>query len=629
VTGARIAITLLPLLAPGITEIWALSEGRDANPIPLFVATLLLVALAFARSTRLVKARNRQEDALRRKTWFYSALAENSSDAVIVVGKDGRILNDAPNLAVMLGLPGHSTVGMDAMNLVQPVDREAARAALDRWRLTSGVVTEAEVRAAASDGSERWFGLRAANLSGDPIVGGIVLNLRDITDRKRAERALSHNSLHDSLTGLANRDLFHDRLDHALERTSRSGLEVAVVYLDLDGFKTINDSRGHEAGDEVLRELAGRLVSAVRAIDTVSRHGGDEFAIMLDESPNPVYEAKRVADRVLQSLTKPFMVGEQQVVLSASIGIAVGDVTCNASDMMRNADLAMYKAKTTGKARWVVYEPVMRTAALEQLELEGELRKALDKREFRLLYQPIVELESNAVVGFEALLRWDHPRLGVVEPDSFIPLAESNGTIVAIGRWVLDEACHTAARWRRSYPESQLTMAVNLSVCQIATPEIVAHVAAALEHSGFPAASLILEMTESVLVKDTDTATRRLEELRALGVRLAIDDFGTGYSSLSYLRQFPIDILKIDRSFTNAITTDSQRPAIVRGLLDLAKTLHIETIAEGIELDVQRESLRDQKCDFGQGFLFARPLDAVAAARLIAERQLVGAYLNP
>ena len=619
VTDARIYITLLPLLVPGVIELWGFSNGSDPSPVLLLAASVALVALASARSTRLVTARNRQEAALERSTRYYAALAENSSDAVIVVDAAGRILNDAPNLISMLGRTGETTIGMDAIGLLRPFDQAVARNVLERWWSTAGVVADAEIQATQADGSDRWFGVRAANLSDDPDVGALVINLRDITDRKRAEQDLSHSAFHDSLTGLANRALFNDRLEHALERTARNDLAVSVVYLDLDGFKMVNDTRGHEAGDQVLREVAIRLSSAVRTADTVSRLGGDEFAILTIESARALDEAETIAERVLQSLTAPFPLDGRQIMLSASIGIAVGDVSCTASTMMRDADVAMYKAKTTGKARWALYDPAMRIAALERLDLDSDLRQALAKNQFRLVYQPVIELESNKLVGFEALLRWDHPTRGVVAPLVFIPIAESNGAITAIGQWVLEEACRTAARWQHTYPDAHLTMAVNLSARQIATPDIVDHVARALEESGLAPASLILEMTESVLVEDADIAATRLHQMHDLGVRLAIDDFGTGYSSLSYLRQFPIDILKIDKSFTDTITDRSQIPAIVRGLIDLAKTLRLKTVAEGIELDVQLVSLRDQQCEFGQGFLFAKPLEFDDAAALLAQ----------
>jgi diguanylate cyclase (GGDEF)-like protein/PAS domain S-box-containing protein len=621
VTNGRIVITLLPLLVPGLIEIWQFSNGHDPNPLPLFAATLALVVLAFARSTRLLKARNRQDAALERSRRFYAALAENSSDAVIVIDEAGLILNDAPNLATIMGRHGTQTIGLDALELLQPRDPVSARRVLARWWRTSGVVADAELRATHVDGSDRWFGVRSANLTIDPAIGGMVINLRDITDQKRAEKALTHSGFHDSVTGLANRALFHDRLEHALDRTARSGLGVAVVYLDLDGFKVVNDSRGHEAGDQVLREVATRLTRAIRTLDTVSRIGGDEFAILIEESARVLDEAETVAERVLQALTEPFVVDVQQIVLSASIGIAIGDVSCTASSMMRDADVAMYKAKTAGKSQWALYEPAMRTAALDRIDLEIDLHNAIDEHQLRLVYQPIIELRSDKIVGFEALLRWDHPSRGVISPDAFIPIAESSGTIVAIGRWVLEEACRTAAQWKRTFPATKLTMAVNVSARQLAAPDIVGDVANALVRSGFPAVKLILEMTESVLVKDAETASQRLQALRALGVRVAIDDFGTGYSSLSYLRQFPIDILKIDKSFTDTIVDRAQIPPIVHGLLELARTLEMSTVAEGIEFEVQRDSLREQGCEFGQGFLFAKPLDADDVVKLLARRR--------
>jgi len=622
VTNARVLFSLLPLLVPGIIEISASANGGDSNPVPMFVATVVLVLLAFARTVRLVRVRDRQQAALERSRHYYAALAENSSDAVIVVDAAGQILNDAPNLAAMLGRNGEPTAGRDALHLLRPIDRDRARSALDRWWSTSGVVVDAEVQATPADGSARWFGVRATNLSNDPVVAGMVVHLRDITNRKRAEQELSHNAFHDSLTGLANRALLRDRLEHALERTARSGRSVAVIHLDLDDFKVINDTRGHEAGDQVLREVAACLSSIVRGPDTVSRLGGDEFAVLIEESTHALDEAETVAERILKSLTSPFVFDGQQVVLTASIGISVGDNESTTSSMLRDADVAMYQAKTAGKAGWTVYEPSMRAAALERQQLDNDLHHALEARQLRIVYQPVVELESSTITGFEALLRWDHPTLGLIAPSTFIPIAENNGTIVAIGRWVLDGACATAAQWQRTYPGVELTVAVNLSALQIATPDIVDDVARALEQSGLQPTSLVLEITETVLMQDAATASERLEELRSLGVHLAIDDFGTGYSSLSYLRQFPVDIMKIDKSFTDTISDPSQIPAIVHGLFDLAKTLHMQTIAEGIEFDEQLDGLRDQKCDFGQGFLFAKPLDLADVTTFLSHSKL-------
>ena len=395
-----------------------------------------------------------------------------------------------------------------------------------------------------------------------------------------------------------------------------------MVYLDLDGFKMVNDTRGHEAGDQVLREVATRVSNAVRNLDTVSRIGGDEFAILIEESTRVLDEAATVAERVLQSLTAPFIVGVQPIVLSASIGIAVGDVSCTASSMMRDADVAMYKAKTTGKAKWALYQPEMRTATLDRAELESDLHQVVEERQLRLVYQPVIDLRTDKIAGFEALLRWDHPTRGVIPPNDFIPIAESNGTIVPIGRWVIEEACRTAAAWQKTYPTDRFTIGVNLSARQLAAPDIVNDIANALVRSGLPAACLVLEMTESVLVHDPETATRRLEALRALGVRVAIDDFGTGYSSLSYLRQFPVDILKIDKSFTDTITDQLHVPPIVHGLLELARTLDMVTVAEGIELEVQRDCYRDHLCGFGQGYLFSQPLDVADATKMLANRSI-------
>ena len=326
-------------------------------------------------------------------------------------------------------------------------------------------------------------------------------------------------------------------MEHSLRRNQRTGLDTAVIFLDLDGFKNVNDGLGHGAGDQLLQEVAARLCQAVRNSDTVARLGGDEFAILIEQSPAAVEESEGVAERILRSLATPVELEGQAVTVSASLGIATSDPDSSATSLLRDADVAMYRAKARGKARWVVYDPVMRSAAMERLQLENDLIGALDGNQLALVYQPVVRLETEEIVGFEALLRWHHPTLGLIAPDRFIPIAEETGLIVPICRWVLSEACATAVRWTRDYPGHRgMTMAVNVSGRQIASSDLVAHVEMTLAESRIDPASLVLEMTETALIQDTSVAAVRLQQLSSLGVRLAIDDFGTGYSSLSYLR---------------------------------------------------------------------------------------------
>ncbi len=589
------------------------------NPFPLLIVTVILASLALARTLGLLRAADRARARVQARERYYRLLAANSSDAVIVTDADGRIIRETPELAELLGRASDTTLGADACRFVLENDVEA-RAMFARALLAPDEVFETEIRVRHASGADQWLSTRMVNLLDDPDVGGIVINLQDITRRKQAEADLQHQAFHDPLTGLANRALYRNRVEHALARDATSPFRPAVIYLDLDGFKNVNDSLGHDRGDELLCQVAKRLLAAVRGGDTVARLGGDEFAILIERSSHPADEAAAVADRVLQALTEPIAVGEIKFTASASLGIAVGEADATAASLLRNADVAMYKAKTGGKNQWVLYEPQMRAAAVERLQLEADLAMALTKKQLRLVYQPIVNLESGAVVGFEALLRWDHPTLGTVPPDKFIPIAEENGSIVQIGRWVLETACRIAASWqRRTAGTTKLTMAVNVSARQLGSSGLVLDVGDALAHSQLDPGSLVLEMTETALVQDAAVAAARLHELRRLGVRLAIDDFGTGYSSLSYLRQFPVDILKIDRSFINTIVDGDQLPAIVRGLLELGKTLHLETLAEGIEEDAQRVQLRDEHCDLGQGYLFARPLTLEAAEKLVVE----------
>jgi diguanylate cyclase (GGDEF)-like protein len=381
----------------------------------------------------------------------------------------------------------------------------------------------------------------------------------------------------------------------------------------------VNDSLGHAAGDELLREVSARLVDAVRSSDTVARLGGDEFAVLLEQRHGPIEEAVIVAERILGALTTPVVVEGQPMTVGASIGISVGSPDSNAASLLRDADVAMYRAKAAGRGRWVVHDAGMRAEAAERLRLETDLLGVHACDELRLVYQPVIDLETGEIVSFEALLRWEHPELGIVMPDRFIPLAEANGMILPIGEWVLREACRQLSEWRARYPElASLAMAVNVSGRQVASPFLGDHVVDALRGAGLEPAALTLELTESTLVEDPGSAAARLTALRDLGIRLAIDDFGTGYSSLSYLRQFPLDILKIDRSFISTITEPDHVPAIVRGLLDLGRTLGLTTVAEGVESEIQQDQLRAVGCDCAQGHLFARPLDPDGVEELLA-----------
>jgi diguanylate cyclase (GGDEF)-like protein/PAS domain S-box-containing protein len=616
-----IALGLMPLLVPGVIDVLGWLHGADENPAVLLGATALLVVLAFLRCASLLRLEAMARDRLRSQERYASAIAANSSDAVLVLDKDGLILNDAPLFAALVGSPGSPTRGLTAVDFLTPVDLDETASTFARALSSPGSIFESEDEVIALDGRRIWISSRMVNMLGDPDVAGIVVNMHDATHRKEAEQDLAHHSFHDALTGLPNRALFNDRVEQALRRDRRSRLDPAVIYFDLDSFKGVNDSLGHEAGDHLLCEVSRRLLNAVRTGDAVTRLGADEFAVLIEQSSRPLDEAEEVTRRVLQALEVPIEVESQFVTVSASVGIAVADAESTASSLLRDADVAMYRAKLTGRGRSVVYEPAMRAAAMERLRLETDLVHALVANQFRLEYQPVVSLTTNLVIGFEALLRWDHPDLGVVAPDTFIPIAEDSGLIVQIGRWVLGEACRQAARWREELPGTgDLSMAVNVSGRQIASPNLVQHVAQSLAASGLAPGALVLELTETVLVTEADLAARRLQELQGLGVRLAVDDFGTGYSSLSYLRQFPFDILKVDKSFVATITDADAIPAIVRGLLELGRTLGLETVAEGVEDIVQRDALRAHGCDLAQGFLFARPMTPVAARALLAKQ---------
>jgi diguanylate cyclase (GGDEF)-like protein len=437
-----------------------------------------------------------------------------------------------------------------------------------------------------------------------------------LTDARRVD-AMLHQALHDALTGLPNRALFTDRLQHALTQGRRRGSASGVIFLDLDRFKTVNDSLGHAAGDDLLVAVARRIGDCLRSADTPARLGGDEFAVLLEDLRSP-HEAELVAERIADALREPIAVVGRDVYVTASIGIAVG--TADAEELLRQADAAMYRAKAQGKSRHVVFEESMHAEVLERLELEGDLLRVIERGGIEVHYQPVIALDGRTLAGFEALARWNHPTRGLVPPPHFIPLAEENGSIVELGRHVLRTACRQAARWVEEFPSAEpRIMSVNLSGRQLEDPNIVADVAAALADSGLPASGLVLEITETVLMHDTESTIARLAALKALGVRLAVDDFGTGYSSLRYLRRFPIDILKMAKPFVDGLEDDDEGRALARAIVDLASSLKLACIAEGIEASGQAVALHELGCGLGQGFHFARPMPPDALTELIAD----------
>ena len=614
----RLALGVVCVAVPGIAAAAADLAEDPATAVAFMAAIALLAALVLARSIRLLRQKDSAEGALRRSDHYHQALAANSADAVLVVDDEGTLTSDAPALAGLLGIDVAPGPGASVFDLVVSEDRPAALALLDRALSRPRQVLTGELRVRHRNGDFRWVEARVVNLHDDPDVGGVVVNVHDITLRKLMEQELSHQAFHDGLTGLANRALFRDRIDHAVARSARTAEDVAVLYVDLDGFKTINDSLGHDTGDTVLVEVAQRLAQAVRGGDTVARLGGDEFGVLVEPGPHARQDGETVAERVLAALDPPIEVNGTPLGVGASVGIAVGHGTGEA--LLRNADVAMYQAKARGKRRWVLFDDAMRAAAVEHLQLDADLHLALDREELELHYQPIFELDSGRLTGFEALLRWNHPELGCISPDRFIPIAEENGTIIPIGAWVLSTAARTAASWQaRTDADPPLTMSVNVSSRQLANDGFLAVVEQALEGAGLEPSNLVLELTESYLIVDPERAAARLRSLSEMGVRLAVDDFGTGYSSLSYLKEFPVDILKIDRSFIATITADEEVPSLIRAVLDLCRTMGLDAVAEGIEEPHQLDQLLVERCPLGQGFLFDRPLTEGAAAALVEE----------
>ncbi len=469
----------------------------------------------------------------------------------------------------------------------------------------------------------------ATNLAHDPTVLGLVLNTRDITERKRLERELTHQAFHDSLTGLANRPLFRNRVGHALTLARRQHQPVSVLFIDLDDFKKVNDSLGHAEGDRLLVAAADRFRQCARAGDTVARLGGDEFAVLLEDGLSSE-GVTALVDRLQHAMSRPFQLSGNAVHVNVSVGVATGIGEETADDLLRNADMAMYTAKRRGKGRCETYQAHMYADVKDRLAKEEALRAAIEQRELFLVYQPVYNLATGEVSGVEALVRWEHPEFGALLPQHFVPLAEESGLIISLGQWVLHEACRQMAAWRAKGVRVPLSVGVNVSGRQLHELDIVAEVRAALSRSGVPADQLVLEITESVLMQHPEVVLERLTALRGLGIRLAIDDFGTGYSSLSYLQRFPIDIIKVARPFVEDLASGVDRAALARAIIGLGDTLRLRTVAEGVETAEQCAALRAFDCGFGQGYYFAPPLTPLEVERLLQEpRRVLPAPVTP
>jgi diguanylate cyclase (GGDEF)-like protein/PAS domain S-box-containing protein len=597
--------------------------------ILLMVVRQVLTLLENSRLTRTLERRVEDRTAeLELSKDRFRALVEHSSDVVSLIHPGGDVIYQSESSMRVFGHSSADLTGRRFAELLDQPSRIRFNAAVAEAAKTALRNDALELRLMHGDGAWRQVETTVTNLLDDPAVKALVLNTRDVSERRELEDQLLHQAFHDSLTGLANRALFNDRVRHAMQRRTLSET-VGVLFLDLDGFKEVNDSLGHSSGDALLIEVATRLNTCVRPGDTIARLGGDEFAILV-EGAKAAVEFTAVAERIRNALRAAIVVDGSSLFIAASIGIATAELGMNDADqLIRNADLAMYRAKELRDGEFALYDPSMHSTLVERLALEAELRLAVTEELLHVHYQPTYTLDTGKLVGVEALVRWNHPDRGQIPPDAFIPLAEQTGLIHQLGLFVLREACAQGQRWLAVAPETPLSIAVNISGKQLQRVGFAAEVREVLTETGLPPESLVLEMTESVLMDDTDGSVRALAELKAMGIRIAIDDFGTGYSSLSYLHRFPVDILKIDRSFVERLSGANAEESLVQSIVQLAETLHLETVAEGIEDHGQLLALRRLGCQVAQGYHFGRPGPPDIVGQLLVDAGIDAANAVP
>jgi len=627
---------LLPyaaVIAALLTSAIEVLRTGHADVVVSWIRTLIMALLVIRQILTLLEnhslTRNLEQRVddrtaeLRASQQRFAALVQHSSDVVTVVDRLGNVSYQSASSQRVLGYDPDELVGRSLCELMDGEEARAFLEALEQAASESLRIHTVHTAWRHATGRECRVEVTITNLLENPDVSGLVLNSRDVTDRVGLEEQLTTQAFTDSLTELPNRALFKDRLQHSLSRRSTADVSVAVLFLDLDGFKAVNDTLGHSAGDDLLVMVSNRLRAVVRPSDTVARFGGDEFAVLVEDLPDSEYETQ-LAQRINDTVREPFDLDGEQVHVAASVGIARVDAnSSSAEQLLRNADLAMYQAKSVGAGGYAVYHPSLHEGLVERVRLEADLRKALDAGQFVVHYQPMMSMRTGQITGVEALLRWEHPERGTVRPTEFIPMAESTGLIRPLGLWVLREACRQAMRWQRTLPDmAPLKVSVNVSGRQLQQEDLADRVEEILLETGLPAARLTLEMTESVLIDNREETLATLRRLRDMGVRLAIDDFGTGYSSLSYLHQFRVDVLKIDRSFVERLSNGGDA-ALVSTILRLGQTMKLETVAEGIENPQEMLMLRRQGCTTGQGFHFSPPVVAGEIEDLLIEQNRI------